>query len=158
MGLTTKTYSEKNAKQREKERREKENLELILKYLTESKDTPSDILDACKIVRPSFFGIGGTRSKSGLAPAYEKLAVLSTAMGEKIKEGLIITALDFFESFAWGKYEITVFIRDLIKEGTDENRVFIEKTTEKEYKIIQIGGDYPPDWQGYRVKIKDTEK
>ena len=121
----------------------------LMDYLTkEVKNLPEDILDAAKIVRPSYFGIGGLgdRETDGLNPAYRQLKQL---LPGGIEAGLSFTLDEAFTTLRFGAREVHKMVRNLIKYPCEASPIvwIKENTDTEEYTIVAIQNEVPEGWE-----------
>lgn len=129
-------------------------LEKIIKYLETSK-APEDIIEAAKIVRPSYFGITGggtggfqkqefTADQKRLAELVGKDSFDDVAVGDKFDE---MTA---FQKLRFGRKDINGLIKHLIKNPGEKTRAWLEYDVDTGItEVIALGDDTPDDWKGY---------
>lgn len=120
----------------------------ILDYLTkEATDLPADILEAAKIVRPSYFGLGGLgdRETDGLNPAYRQLKQL---LPGGIEAGLTFTLDDAFTALRFGSREVHKMVRNLIKYPCESSPIvwIKENPDTEEYTVLAIQNEVPEGW------------
>lgn len=120
----------------------------IMDYLTANKDLPADILEAAKIVRPSYFGLGGLgdRETDGLNPAYRQLKQL---LPGGIEPGLSFTLDEAFTTLRFGVREVHKMVRNLIKYPCEASPIvwIKENTDTEEYIIVAIQNEVPEGWE-----------
>jgi len=124
----------------------------ILDFVMASSGVPPEVLDACKIVRPSYFGITSSgNTGDGLTPAYRKL--LDLTAGHPMS-GDTFGEMELFEKYRFGRTEAKNWTNELIKLTIlDRPRVWIKfLPTTREYTIVSIGNDIPEGWNGYVSK------
>lgn len=120
----------------------------IMDYLTKDvTDLPAEILEAAKIVRPSYFGLGGLgdRETDGLNPAYRQLKQL---LPGGIEVGLSFTLDEAFSALRFGAREVHKMVRNLIKYPCAASPIvwITENTDTEEYTIIAIQNEVPEGW------------
>ena len=121
----------------------------LMDYVTKSEDVPDFIMDACKTLRPSYFGIVGNPGESdGLTPSYRKL--LSICPEPAL--GTVFTSLELFQKFRFGRTEAKNWCNELVKHPTPAGKplVWIRYAPKEDtYTIVSIGNDIPENWTGY---------
>ena len=120
----------------------------IMDYLTkETHDLPAEILEAAKIVRPSYFGLGniGDRESDGLNPAYRQLKQL---LPGGIEPGLTFTLDDAFTALRFGSREVHKMVRNLIKYPCEASPIVWvkENVDTEEYTVVAIQNEVPEGW------------
>jgi hypothetical protein len=123
----------------------------ILNWITKQKDVPADVLNAAKLIRPSYFDISGGTS-DGLTPAYRALKALlpgGIAVGESF------TLDEAFQTLRYGMKETRRMIRYLIKDPIESTPIVWIKEEGETFVIEAIDNEKPADWSGYTPSAKD---
>lgn len=134
-------------------------LEKICKYCQDN-NVPAEILDACKIVRPSFFGLGGGGGfqKAEFRAWQTKLmAVLGVKTFEEIKVGATFDEMKAFQTLHAGRKELRQITKDLIKKPGEKSAVWVSFDEAKGIYKVEGVGDQPKDWKGYVPTANDAE-
>lgn len=134
-------------------------LEKICKYCQDNK-VPAEILDACKLVRPSFFGLGGGGGfqKAEFRAWQTKLMqVLGVKTFEEIKVGATFDEMKVFMTLHAGRKEMKQITKDLIKKPGEKSAVWVSFDADKGiYKVEGVGAQ-PANWTGYVPTANDAE-
>ena len=129
-------------------------LEKIIKYLQDN-EAPEDIIEAAKVVRPSYFGIVGggnggfqkqefTADQKRLAELVGKDSYDEVAVGDKFDE---MTA---FQKLRFGRKDINGLIKHLIKNPGEKTRAWLEYDVDTGItEVVAISDETPADWKGY---------
>lgn len=137
----------------------REALEKVCKYCKEN-NVPADILDACKIIRPSFFGLGGGGGfqKAEFRAWQTKLMnVLGVKTFEEIKVGATFDEMKVFMTLKAGRKEMKQITNDLIAKPGDKVQVWVSFDADKGVYKVEGVGEMPKGWTGYVPQIKDAE-
>jgi len=129
----------------------------LLDYVTNTANVPEEVLNACKVIRPSYFGLTGTpMTGDGLTPAYRKLLSLTA----NPTAGDTWTEMDLFEKFRFGATEAKNWCNELVKLPVDgKPLVWIKfNRTERTYTVVAIQNETPEGWNGYLPKTLNNGK
>lgn len=119
----------------------------MLDWLTmEAKNVPAEVLEAAKIIRPSYFGLGGfgVREGDGLKPAYRNLMKLFD--GKLPEAGESFTLTDAFQKLRFGTKEVARMIRYLIKEPIASSPIVWIAQNGEEYIVEAVQNEVPEGW------------
>lgn len=134
-------------------------LEKICRYCQDNK-VPAEILDACKLVRPSFFGLGGGGGfqKAEFRAWQTKLMqILGVKTFDEIKVGATFDEMKAFMTIHAGRKEMKQIIKDLIKKPGEKSAVWVSFDADKGIYKVEGIGKMPKDWTGYVPTANDAE-
>lgn len=149
--------SEKSSKRNEW----KENLEKILAFCRDN-GAPEEVMDACKRVRPSFFGIarsgGGGFTKQEFTADQKRLAELvGKASFDDVEIGDNFSEMKAFQTLRFGRKDINWMIKSLIKTPGQKVQAWLSYDVDTGVTEVVALGDMPADWNGYVPKTGDAE-
>lgn len=150
-----KVLSEKNRAVREKQQEQAKALVRICEYAT--KNNLTEIIDDLKILRPSFFGLGGLSNlgSDGMTYINKLLKLVGKNDFDELSIGDNFTSMEIFKNYGYGTSEATIFIRDLVqkppKKDTEKRVWLVRKSTADRgiiYEICGIGTERPAEFVG----------
>ncbi len=128
-------------------------MEKICAYCADTKNNvPTDVLDACKIIRPSFFGLGGGGGfqKAEFRAWQTKLMqILGVKTFEEIKVGATFDEMKVFQTLHAGRKEMKQITNDLIRKTGEKSAVWVSFDAGKGIYTVEGIGDQPKNWTGY---------
>lgn len=136
-------------------------MEKICAYCADAKNNvPADVLDACKIIRPSYFGLGGGGGfqKAEFRAWQTKLMqLLGVKTFEEIKVGATFDEMKAFQTLHAGRKELRQITNDLIRKPGEKSAVWVSFDSAKGIYKVEGVGDQPKDWKGYVPTTNDAE-
>lgn len=134
-------------------------MEKICKYCQDNK-VPAEILDACKIIRPSFFGLGGGGGfqKAEFRAWQTKLMlVLGVKTFDEIKVGATFDEMKVFQTLRAGRKEMKQIINDLIRKPGEKPAIWVSFDDFKGIYKVEGVGEMPANWTGYVPQANNAE-
>ena len=123
---------------------------VTLDWLTKQDNVPADVMEAAKVIRPSYFGLAAVGSTGdGLTPAYRKLLALGN--GKLPAIGTTWTAMDLFTNYRFGATEAKNWSNELSKlpaQGQKAAWIAIDREAQT-YTLVAIQDSVPDGWKGY---------
>lgn len=136
-------------------------MEKICAYCNDAKNNvPADVLDACKIIRPSFFGLGGGGGfqKAEFRAWQTKLMqLLGVKTFEEIKVGATFDEMKAFQTLHAGRKELRQITNDLIRKPGEKSAVWVSFDEAKGIYKVEGVGEMPANWKGYVPTANDAE-
>ena len=108
----------------------------------ESNDIPSEVKTAIEYIT----GSGNRMANAGVTNLLKEFLL----EGDK-------TSMEIYQKFEYGRPTMNSKIRDFIKNGKPEDRIWVEYDEKtKTYSVVAEGADTPENWKGY-VPVEKKE-
>lgn len=150
---TAEPTSAKKTRKQEKKAARKNAFDVICGYAKNNADKiPAEVLEACKTLRPSFFGLGGGGGfqKAEFRAWQTKLMqILGIKTLDEVKVGTSFDEMKVFMTLKAGRKEMRQITKDLIKNPGDKNQIWVSFDANKGIYTVEGVGEQPKNWTGY---------
>ena len=150
---TEEAPSAKKTRKAEKKAARKNAFDVICGYAKDNADKlPAEVVNACKTLRPSFFGLGGGGGfqKAEFRAWQTKLMqILGVKTLDEVKVGSTFDEMKVFMTLKAGRKEMRQICKDLIKNPGDKAQVYVSFDADKGIYKVEGVGEQPKNWTGY---------